>query len=247
MISGGGFSTWDAQQVEILRGPQSTLQGRNALAGAVILNTKKPTDEWQGIYKIKSGEYGEKEVAVGGGLIEDQLTFRISGEHKEIDGFNTNITRNESSDFNEDDLIRVKFLLTPDAIPDLEMQLSYTHAKNTRGTFGIFEPDSGSPYNQRFTNNNDKQEQFFDADLLTLATEYQLNDKWSMTAVTAHSDVDSGYDWDGDNGPEDKGTRLYNADIETISQEIRFNFDYENLQGIVGGYYSNEKMQVLPS
>ncbi|MCP4320648.1 MAG: TonB-dependent receptor [Alteromonadales bacterium] len=244
MISGGGFSTWDAQQVEILRGPQSTLQGRNALAGAIILNTQKPTDEWQGIYRLQGGEYGEKEAAVafGGGIIEDQLAFRFSGEHKEIDGFNTNITRNESSDFNEDDLYRLKVLLTPDAIPDLEVQLSYTHAKNTRGTFGVYQPESGSPYKQRYTNNNDKQEQFYDADLITLAVDYELNDEWSLTTVTAYSDVTSGYTWDGDNGPEDKGVRLYDVEVDNLSQELRLNFDYENLQGIIGAYYSNEKL-----
>ena len=244
MISGGGFSTWDAHQVEILRGPQSTLQGRNALAGAIILNTQKPTDEWQGIYRLQGGEYGEKEAALafGGGIIEDQLAFRFSGEHKEIDGFNTNITRNETSDFNEDDLYRLKVLLTPDAIPDLEIQLSYTHAKNTRGTYGVYEAETGNIYEQRYTDNNDKQEQFYNADLLTLAADYLINDEWSFTAVTAYSDVNSGYDWDGDNGPEDLGTRLYDTEIDNLSQELRFNFDYEGFQGIIGGYYSNEKL-----
>lgn len=249
MIRGGGFSTWDAQQVEILRGPQSTLQGRNALAGAIILNTQKPTDEWEGIYRLQGGEYGEKEagLAFGGGIIEDQLAFRFSGEHKEIDGFNTNITRNETSDFNEDDLYRLKVLLTPDAIPELEVQLSYTYAKNTRGTFGVYEAETGSPYEQRYTDNNDKQEQFYDADIVTLAVDYELNDEWSLTAVSAYSAVNSGYDWDGDNGPEDLGTRLYNVEIDSLSQELRFNFDYENLQGIIGAYYSNEEINTALS
>ena len=244
MIDGGGFSTWDAQQVEILRGPQSTLQGRNALAGAIILNTQKPTDEWQGIYRLQGGEYGEKEAALafGGGIIEDQLAFRFSGEHKEIDGFNTNITRNETSDFNEDDLYRLKLLLTPDAIPDLEVQFSYTYAKNNRGTVGVIKAETGSTYDQRYTNNNDKQEQFYDADIVTLAVDYELSDEWSFTAVTAYSAVNSGYDWDGDNGPEDEGTRVYDVDIDSLSQELRFNLDYENLQGIIGAYYSSEEI-----
>lgn len=243
MIS-GGFSTWDAQQVEILRGPQSTLQGRNALAGAVVLNTQKPTDEWNAIYRLQGGEYGEREAAVafGGGIIDNQLAFRFSGEHKEIDGFNTNIIRNETSDFNEDDLYRLKVLLTPDAIPDLEIQLSYTHAKNRRGTYGVYEAETGNIYEQRFTNNNDKQEQFYDADIVTLATDYQIDDQWSITAVTAYSTVKSGYDWDGDNGPQDLGTRLYSGDIDNVSQELRFNFEYDNFQGIIGGYYSKEQI-----
>ena len=46
MINKGAFSTWDVSQVVLLRGPQSTLQGRNALAGAVIMTTVRLSDEW---------------------------------------------------------------------------------------------------------------------------------------------------------------------------------------------------------
>ena len=119
MISGGGFSTWDANQVEILRGPQSTLQGRNALAGAVVMTTTAPSHDWQAKYRLQAGEYGQQEaaIAVGGSLVEDELAFRFSGEKKEIDGFNDNLTRNETSDYRDDELYRLKFLLTRATCP----------------------------------------------------------------------------------------------------------------------------------
>lgn len=123
-----GFSTWDASQIEVLRGPQSTLQGRNALAGAVIVTTQAPTHDWQSKFRVQAGQHGEQELAVafGGGLIEDQLAFRFSAEHQDFDGFNYNVTRNEHADTREDRLYRLKFLLTPSALSDFSAQLSLT-------------------------------------------------------------------------------------------------------------------------
>ena len=81
MIQSGGFSTWDVSQVEILRGPQSTLQGRNALAGAVVMSTKDPSYESDMKVRIGFGDYGRKDaaIALGGELVDNQVAFRFSG------------------------------------------------------------------------------------------------------------------------------------------------------------------------
>ena len=242
MINGGSFSTWDANQVEILRGPQSTLQGRNALAGAVIMNTQIPTEEWQGRYRLQVGEYGEREAAVafGGGIIEDQLAFRFSGEHKESDGFIENKTLNEPANAREDQLYRLKFLLTPEALPDLSVLLSYTHAENERGLARSDRLYNGNTYEHPYVYNNLANLQFFDADLLSLKLDYLLTDEWDLTSVTTYSDVDSGSIRDGDGTAEDISSNVWNTNIDTFSQELRLTFDHENLQGIVGVYYFNE-------
>ena len=244
MITGGGFSTWDANQVEILRGPQSTLQGRNALAGAVVMTTTAPSHEWQAKYRLQAGEYGQQEaaVAVGGGLIEDQLAFRFSGEKKQLDGFNDNLTRDETSDYRDDELYRLKFLLTPSNMPDLSVQLGLTHATNTRGQLNVEVPADGSPYDQRHVTYNDKKEQFYTTDLATLTLDYQLSDNWELTTVSTYSDVDNGYDWDADDSAADIGQRFWDARTTTLSQELRLTFEYDKLQGIVGAYYSREKV-----
>ena len=81
----GSRGTWDVRQVEVLRGPQSTLQGRNALAGAVIVQTNDPTYETELNMKLLAGDLDRKEGAftVSTPLIEDQLALRLSGEVRE--------------------------------------------------------------------------------------------------------------------------------------------------------------------
>jgi len=217
------FSTWDASQVEILRGLQSTLQDRNSLAGAIVMTTQAPSHQWSTKYRMQIGENGEKQAAIafGGSLIADQLAFRFSGEQEDFDGFNYNITRNDHADFKESDLYRLKFLLTPDAIPDFSAQLSYTHASNSEGATGINVPDSGDIFNQRFITNNEKQTQEFKVDIANLLLKYVLNSYWDLTAISTYSSAHPSWtDCDNDNGPQDGGTRFFSEKSKTFSQEL---------------------------
>lgn len=238
-----GFSSWDVKQIEVLRGPQSTLQGRNSLAGSVIMTTQAPTQEWQGKYRVQAGQNGEREIAVaaGGGLIEDQLAFRLSAEKTQTDGFNTNITRNEAADHREDELYRLKVLWEPDALNGFSAQLGLTYATSIRGVLSSNTPGVNNPSDKRITTNNDPQDIEDTIKLYSLELNQNLNPNWDAVSVSSYSEVISGWqNYDDDNGPEADGTRDYQADIETFSQELRFVFDYEKLSGVIGAYYYDQ-------
>src|SRR3546814_15009590 len=57
----GNASLWDVQQVEVFRGPQSTIQGRNSIAGAVVLKTNDPTYYTEGAAQFQGGELDERQ------------------------------------------------------------------------------------------------------------------------------------------------------------------------------------------
>ena len=84
MIS-GVLDMWDVRQVEILRGPQSTLQGRNTLAGAVVINTEDPSWEWQAKARVLLSDRQEQSyaLALGGPIVADQLAFRLSVQDRD--------------------------------------------------------------------------------------------------------------------------------------------------------------------
>ncbi|WP_295530067.1 TonB-dependent receptor [Novosphingobium sp. Chol11] len=84
---------YDLQQVEVLRGPQGTLYGRGATAGAINLITKKPTPELDGYARLTYGNYNTLAIegavggAIGGG---DKVMIRLSGKFDRRDGFGIN-------------------------------------------------------------------------------------------------------------------------------------------------------------
>lgn len=86
IASSGGF--WDIERVEVLRGPQGTLYGRNAVGGAVNFLHKKPTDEFEAEFKGVLSNFSGKDVygMVSGTLIENMLTARVTGYNRDRDG-----------------------------------------------------------------------------------------------------------------------------------------------------------------
>lgn len=86
IASSGGF--WDVERVEVLRGPQGTLYGRNAVGGAVNFNNKKPTQEFEAEFKSVISNFDGFEVfgVVSGPLIPDKLAGRITGYNRSRDG-----------------------------------------------------------------------------------------------------------------------------------------------------------------
>lgn len=98
-LAGVGFNFYDLERVEILRGSQGTLFGRNATAGLVHIISAKPTDEHEGYVEVTGGEYGQIKVegAVSGPLGET-LNGRLSMYYEHTDGYIENSTGDDSHD-----------------------------------------------------------------------------------------------------------------------------------------------------
>ncbi len=99
--SGAGFQLFDLERVEILRGPQGTLYGRNATGGTVSFVTKKPSQEFDAYVQAKYGSYDNKgvEFAIGGGITES-ISARFSGNGNWHDPFAENRVASDLFDDN---------------------------------------------------------------------------------------------------------------------------------------------------
>lgn len=85
----GDTSLWDVSQVEVYRGPQNTLLGRNAIAGVVAMRTADPTFDWHGAARGIVGNRDEVQLsgAIGGPIVSDLLAFRVSADWQRSQDF----------------------------------------------------------------------------------------------------------------------------------------------------------------
>ena len=88
LLTATAATFWDVERIEVLRGPQGTLYGRNAVGGAINILYKEPTNEFEAAVKGIVGNYGAQEVygALSGPIVKDKLMGRVNFAHRERDG-----------------------------------------------------------------------------------------------------------------------------------------------------------------
>ncbi|MDZ7769199.1 MAG: TonB-dependent receptor [Woeseiaceae bacterium] len=249
------FPLFDIERVEVLRGPQGTLFGRNTPAGIVKFDTRKPTEELNGYVSATVGTYGTMNVegAVGGSLTaDDRLLGRVSvlRQHRG-DWISNGFTGEEDvmGGFQET-AWRAQLLARPN---DRLSALLNVHGRNlndgTASIFraNIFDPGSNS-LNDNFIrdtvffdegDNNPQEAQGFGA---SLKVDWELADNLTLTSISAHEGIENRSLGDIDGGfgasflpfmgpgfiPFPAQTQDGIDDLEQITQEVRLSSDASN-------------------
>ncbi|HJQ16457.1 MAG TPA: TonB-dependent receptor [Allosphingosinicella sp.] len=130
---GGGL--YDVSAIEVLRGPQGTLYGRNATAGAVNITTTRPTNDLSGFVRATYGNYDDIRVegAVGGGIVKDKILARVAGFREKRDGYGKNIITGNDIDDKDAYGVRGTLVLTPTSNLKATLIGEYYHDKNNGG------------------------------------------------------------------------------------------------------------------
>ena len=119
---------FDVERIEVLRGPQGALYGRNATGGAILITTKQPTNSIEGHITAGIGEEEEYSIegALSGALIKDKLLFRVAGNYLERGGYFNNITLNRKVDFFEEVNFRgmLKWMISDKLTADLRVGIT---------------------------------------------------------------------------------------------------------------------------
>jgi iron complex outermembrane receptor protein len=138
---GGGAGPgilYDLDNVEVLKGPQGTLFGRNTTGGAILIQAKKPTNDFEGYAQIQLGDYNDREFegAVNIPVIQDKLLVRLSANIAERDGFTHVLnTPQGPKDLDNRDYWAERLQITLRPSDDFENDvLAYSDYKDEAGT-----------------------------------------------------------------------------------------------------------------
>ncbi|MEO0461495.1 MAG: TonB-dependent receptor [Pseudomonadota bacterium] len=236
----GALGVWDLEQIEVFRGPQSTLQGRNALAGAIILNTANPTPYFDGRARVIVGnELDERRfaAAIGGPIAGDELMFRTAFEFYESDGLVESPLVPGNLDETSGGFIRTKLLYEPNWAPDLSVLLAYTHDERNSG-IGFADLSVDDPFNNRVVVVDTKPLRETKTDLAVLTIDYDFTGELSLTSISSLNKVTGFSQSDGDFTAEAINASETLIATDTFSQELRLNYDGDRFKGVIGGYYA---------
>ena len=104
---GGILNLFDTESVEILRGPQGTVLGRNFTAGAIVMRSKRPSQESYGKFELGFGEYGRKHIALAlNGSLTDKIAGRVAVYANDYDGYINDLNNGGTVGYKEEIIIR---------------------------------------------------------------------------------------------------------------------------------------------
>ncbi|MEP2987768.1 MAG: TonB-dependent receptor [Parasphingorhabdus sp.] len=243
------FSLFDLERIEVVRGPQGTLFGKNTTGGAVQFFSKLPGDIFEGNARVGYGRYNLFEGEVAASLpITDNFSVRVAGMVRRRDGEKTNIFDNSDAINVDEAAARAIFRLRPG--PDTDIRLTvgggrdrsdYLENKpvgviNGGDLFGYTDP---FPNDDGILNFNGPSRNFSDNVFVNFVVQHDFGD-WSIRSLTGYdkSDVDNAVDVDG--GPLRIDEIVFLTDAEQFTQELQLSYDDGTLNAIGGLYYFYE-------
>ncbi len=246
----GAISLWDVEQVEILRGPQSTNQGRNALAGSIFVKTKDPEFDAGGAVRVSYADSGTYQTAIAyTAPITDNVAYRIAIDRQHADGFIDNVTLNDDSwDEETNTNIRGKLLFQLGEESRILITVSDVDFEDF-GDDNVQGVNPEAPFNRNEAFDRQAYDNFpsaFLTDINSYAIDYSstISDSWEFSSITTYIKSVFDRDSDADAFAIRDGISVLSQDTDenNLTQEFLFNFDGERAKAIVGLYYSKGEL-----
>ncbi len=263
--NGALFDLYNIQRMEVLRGPQGTLFGRNTTAGAIQVISKKPSDQFEGSVELTIGEYERFDVraALGGPIVPGKVAGQVAVLHREQEGWLTDLASGQKFNGLDVNAGRASVLITPNEKLSVLLSGDYTqdHSPASTATAMALNLAGGTENalrqfprltlqgneDVRVTRTSNLVDPRNDTDAWGLSGQiaYELGD-FEIKSITAHRQMtwDLFTDFDGSN--LNPFSLYQDQDQENTSQEIRFSGPLNDRVSIIGGFfYFNEQNEQI--
>ena len=257
----------DIEAVEVMRGPQGTIFGRNTASGAIHVKTIAPNHEGDGFLNVTAGNLGllSGSLALGGSLVEDKLAYRVTAFSRQRDGYVSDLNLgNDKINDRDRQGGRLQLLYSPSDTFSARLIADYSEINEIccsavtvrNNTFGF----AGQPGSDLLLGvlgaNIISEDRVFDdvtalnslpvSDNEDAGVSLELN--WGrandaqLTSITAFRSFDQFTNFDADFTDAALVTRREASEVSSFSQEIRYAVDTQSYDFLIGAYYFDQEI-----
>ena len=241
---GTAGTLYDIDQIDVLRGPQPTRYGANALAGLIYLRSAEPTDTFYGRVDLNGGDYDTKsEAAVISGPIDSlDSGFRLAAQHYYTDGYYHNLYLNRDDTNRQDEYtFRAKWIFKPSDRLRIELIALQVNIDNGYDAYAID--------NSRNTESDQPGIDSQHSTGVSIRAHYLPSDTVGFTAIATYAKSVIKYSYDGDWGnpvlwaPDAavyQYSEIQDRDRTTKTLELRLGTESSQGFGWLVGFYGNQ-------
>jgi iron complex outermembrane recepter protein len=211
---GFDFDFLEIERIEVLKGPQGTLFGRNTEAGAISVITKQPSQEFSGNAQVEYSSFDTEQVrAFINGPIAPSLSGNLGVMYERTAGYITNLTTNDKEDPSNREVARGSLRFDDGGPLQATFTGDYTHRRAGYPTYGV-----NSDY-QVF--DSDHHENPYDNYGAALTVNYAMSNV-DFSSITGYRNTSTTSFADADGGPVPDNILIYGQTQSLLSQELRF-------------------------
>ena len=247
------LDVYDVERIEVLRGPQGTLYGKNTTGGAISIVSRKP--DLADLAAAGSAMYGSYDQIVLNGyvsapLVTDRVALSLAGQWDKRDGLVTDPRTDRR--YNDRDSLTVRGILRVQATDRIELLASgdYNRQRNAltlgypTAPLGGVRPIPANPYGdydfQASTSFTGDEGQRLDHWGVNLTANWELTDAITLTSITSWRKLEPDLFVDIDASEAELGDVFVGIDQRQFSQEVQLKWDADRFSGVFGLFYLNE-------
>ena len=248
ILSYAGFNDplLDIERVEVLRGPQGTLYGKNAEVGVINIITRQPDNTFRGKIFVDGGEDEKREAAftLDGPIFKDKFFFGLIGQYYSKDGFITNVNTGNSVNDEEHWFGKGKLRWEPTDFLNIQLLISHLNYDNAGSKMGLSQYGASvfglSPSGSYSVASDEKGEDISSSTAQALKVTYNLPGDMELTSITTHRIYEDALTQDYDFNPIEFMHTTTDNEYKKVSQELRLASSNDKMQWIAGFYYDKD-------